>query len=382
MYEQVVQFLDYYHWKKNDELSSDFPVYVLKEGRDEHAIILIDGDRCKDFSKERYFDTFMSVQQQFPSAWDDVRVLTFFVTSEFAKYALLADGTHYWIITPAGKVIVRTEQPEDYCGMRAELVKTLATEEDTILSPAKKDPEGKEIVRYQTLKPAKSESFMSGCADSFITCYFTIILIAVNILCYVIPLSMDGPEGIRRIWEDFASGWPWTIEQGEYYRIFTSMFIHLDNLHIICNLAALAIIGFYLERHVSRTMYLSVYLLGGMIGDVISLLYHRFANGVPTNILCAGASGAIFALAGAVAFRLTIAKTMDAYWNADPLPFWDALVFFAVAGNLISAFFTKNSDASVDFSSHIGGAIGGFLIMGVFLIYYYLKERKETYNLI
>ncbi len=382
MYEQVVQFLDYYHWKKNEELSSDFPVYVLKEGRDEHAIILIDTDRYKDFSKEKYFDTFMSVQQQFPSAWDDVRVLTLFVTSEFAKYALLADGTHYWIITPNGKVIVRTEQPEDYCGMRAEMVKTLSTEEDTILNPGKKDPEGKEIVRYRTLKPAKSESFMADCADSFITCYFTIIFLAVNILCYVIPLSMGGKDGINKLWEIYASGWEWTIEESEYWRLFTSMFIHQDELHLLCNLAALAVIGFYLERRVSRTMYLCVYIFGGLIGSVTSLLYYRFASGGAQNVLSAGASGAIFALAGAVAFRLTIAKTMDAYWNADPLPFWDVLVFFAVVGNLISVFFGRNDDAKIDFSAHIGGAIGGFLVMGCFLIFYYLKERKETYNLI
>lgn len=401
MIEDIIHFLDYFHWKLSSELSSDFPVYLLKEGRDTHAVLLIDGSTAGGLTKERYQELVAGVQQAVPSSGeDDVTVLTLFVTSEFAKYALLADGTKYWIITPNGRIIVRTGQPEDYCNMREELHKSLTNETEAIQKSAMTDSEGKTIVRYQTLRPYISNGFFSDCADSFITCYFTIILVAVNILIYVIPYSMYGDAGITESWARFASSWKTTIGQGQIWRLFTCMFIHGGTTHLVSNMFALLIIGYFLERRISRTMFLSVYFGGGLIGSITSLLYHLaiYDTSAPSiyrdsslydyltrinskTILCAGASGAIMALAGACAFRLTVGRTMDGYWKADPHYIFDFLVILACILILGDAFF-EESQPGIDVSAHIGGALGGFVIMGLFLFLMYLKERRNTYNLI
>ena len=401
--EDIIHFLDYFHWKLSAELSSDFPVYLLKEGHDTHAIILIDGNAAGDLTKERYRELVDEVRQAVPSKGeDDITVLSLFVTSESAKYAILADGTVYWIVTPNGRIIVRTGQPEDYCNMREELHKSLTNETEAIQKSAKTDSEGKTIVRYQTLRPYKDNGFMSDCADSFITCYFTIILIAVNVLAYVIPYSMYGSEGIADSWLKFASSWNTTIGKGQVWRAFTCLFIHAGTTHLVANMLALLFIGYFLERRISRKMYLAVYFGGGIIGSFASLLYHFvitreltrdltayrdnilydfYARIFSQDILCAGASGAVMALAGACAFRLTIGKAMDGYWKGEPHIFLDFFVILACIITLADTFF-EEGQPGIDMSAHIGGALGGFLIMGLFLILMYLKERRNTYNLI
>lgn len=378
MLEQVIQFLEYCHWRRNDDLSAEFPVYILTEGKYKHGILLIDGDKAHDLTKERYHELMDAVADAIPvSGPDDIPVMAFFVTSEFAKYALLADGTRFWIITQNGRIIVRTGQPEDYCGMREELHKTIAEETESTPRSVKKDPEGKDIIRYQKFHSYLDKGFFSGCADSFITCYFTIIFFAINVLCYVIPYSMNGNAGIEELWLNFGSNWDKIFSDGQFWRPFTSMFIHINTTHLVSNMFALLIIGYFLERRISRTMFIAVYLGGGLIGNIVSLIYF---NSKP--VLTGGASGAVMALAGACAFRLTIGNVMDGYWTADPHIYMDYLVILSCIINLGTAFFVDaDRQEGVDVSAHIGGAIGGFLVMGLFLCLMYFKEQRQTYNL-
>lgn len=402
MLEQIIQFLEYCHWRRNDELSAEFPVYILTEGKSKHGILLIDGDKAHDLTKERYHELMDGIAQEIPvSGPDDIPVMAFFVTSEFAKYALLADGTRFWIITPNGRIIVRTGQPEDYCGMREELHKSIAGEAEANTRTIMKDPEGKDIIRYQTLHSYQDTGFLSDCADSFITCYFTLIFFAINVLVFVIPYSMNGDSGIRTLSDAFGSSWDKTISEGQIWRAFTCMFVHLNTTHLVSNMFALLIIGYFIERRISRKMFISVYLGGGLIGSFVSLLYHYaiYDPSAPSmfrdsslygyltrvyskSIICAGASGAIMALAGACAFRLTIGRVMDGYWKADPHPYMDYLVILSCISNLGTAFFVdSDSQQGVDVSAHIGGAIGGFLVMGLFLFLMYLREQRQSYNL-
>lgn len=85
------------------------------------------------------------------------------------------------------------------------------------------------------------------------------------------------------------------IMQGEYYRIFTSMFLHFGPQHLGNNMLVLFVLGGRLERTVGKLKYLLIYLLGGMGGNLLCLFLELDSADFAVS---AGASGAVFAVDG------------------------------------------------------------------------------------
>jgi rhomboid protease GluP len=77
----------------------------------------------------------------------------------------------------------------------------------------------------------------------------------------------------------------------EYYRLFTAMFLHVNQIHIFFNAIALWSFGQSVERFFGHARFLLIYFLGGLCGSVASFLLTRGSS--------VGASAAIFAIIGA-----------------------------------------------------------------------------------
>jgi rhomboid protease GluP len=86
------------------------------------------------------------------------------------------------------------------------------------------------------------------------------------------------------------------IMQGQFWRLFTPMFLHGSILHIGFNMYALYIFGPGLERHFGRFRYLLLYLISGFAGNVISFIFSPYDS--------LGSSTSIFGLLGAEAVFL------------------------------------------------------------------------------
>ncbi len=131
--------------------------------------------------------------------------------------------------------------------------------------------------------------------------------------------------------------------KGEYYRFFTCMFLHGNLEHLLSNMLALYIFGTRTERYYGKGFFCAVYFLGGLFASVISSLFLKgFAL---------GASGAIFALMGAVfMYSLRTKRTIDGF----DLYF---LIFFVAVGLAGGALME-----GVDNIAHIAGFIGGCAI--------------------
>ena len=129
----------------------------------------------------------------------------------------------------------------------------------------------------------------------------TAALIAANAAVYVVTglqssAGLGHPaDGIRP--HDLFYNWqlvPISVhDDHSYYRLITSMFLHVSLLHIASNMIALFFVGPALERLLGPWRFLSLYLLGGLGGSVAIYLF-----GSPFQAV-AGASGAIFGLFGA-----------------------------------------------------------------------------------
>ena len=90
------------------------------------------------------------------------------------------------------------------------------------------------------------------------------------------------------------------IDNGEYYRLLTSMFLHADIMHIFSNMIALLFFGTAVENNFSKIEYIIIYFISGLIGNLFSLIL------LPLNVISLGASGAIFGLIGAAFILFTV----------------------------------------------------------------------------
>lgn len=135
---------------------------------------------------------------------------------------------------------------------------------------------------------------------------------------------------------------------GEWWRLFTSMFVHFGLVHLALNMWVLWSMGRAIERMFGSLHYALLYVFAGLCGSLASLWWHP-------NVNSAGASGAIFGLLGGLlAFILNPATGVPPTIAASQRR--SGLVF--IAYNLLNGF----THHGIDNACHLGGLVGGFLM--------------------
>ncbi len=166
-------------------------------------------------------------------------------------------------------------------------------------------------------------------------------LIAINIFIYALMfITNSGGEFV----DMFAQYGPYIFEDGEFYRLITSAFIHGSIFHLAFNCYALYVIGSQVESFMGKTKYLIIYIASAIGGCLLSAVLCKSAS--------IGASGAVFGLMGALLYfgyhyRVYLGNVI----NSQILP----LIFV----NLLIGFIFSNY---IDNYGHIGGLISGILI--------------------
>lgn len=137
-----------------------------------------------------------------------------------------------------------------------------------------------------------------------------------------------------------------SVAAGEYWRLFSALFLHGSPDHLIGNGVALFILGMVCEHAFGRRQFVILWVLGGLAGSLTSLM----TSGGPS----VGASGAIFGLQAAsiVLFR----RHRDRLLVRDRRIGLVLLVWaiYTIAGGLMSPY--------IDNGAHLGGALGGALV--------------------
>ncbi len=139
---------------------------------------------------------------------------------------------------------------------------------------------------------------------------------------------------------------PLTVLKGEWWRLFTAMFLHAGMTHLLMNMFSLYLIGRGAEMYFDTKSYLSIYLFSGLLGGLVSLYVHPVSVGI-------GASGAIFGVFGALAgFFLAHRERIQEHTKAFMKDFGIIIVINIVIGLSIP---------SIDMSAHIAGLFVGFI---------------------
>lgn len=174
----------------------------------------------------------------------------------------------------------------------------------------------------------------------------TWILIAVNILWYV---GIEGHNGLtlQGLVQSGALDWPDVVLGGQWWRLLTSMFVHMSITHIGLNMVSLASL-YIVEWLLGSWMFLLTYFIAGFVGNVASLILSSHAE------IAGGASGAIFGIFGValyMSFKGILTKSAR-----------NQLLIILVI-NLVYGFSSQN----IGNMAHLGGLVAGILLSALFV---------------
>lgn len=127
----------------------------------------------------------------------------------------------------------------------------------------------------------------------------TAMLVAVNIIIFFVLTMFGATEDSVFMLEHGAMYVPYLQERQEYYRIFSSMFLHYGFEHLMGNLVMLGLLGWQLEVELGSVKYIILYLVSGLCGQFAMVWYDVYTN---NYVPFAGASGAIFGVIGALLY--------------------------------------------------------------------------------
>jgi membrane associated rhomboid family serine protease len=154
------------------------------------------------------------------------------------------------------------------------------------------------------------------------------------------------PDSIARQLSDGSVVVVRGVDDGAWWQLVTSMFTHVQPLHIGVNMLALYFLGPMLESVLGRARFLALYLVSGLAGSAaVMLLSDPHGQTV-------GASGAIFGLMGALAV-----VALKVHGQVQTIAVWIGL-------NLLFTFTVPG----ISWQGHIGGLVGG-IVLGVAMVY-------------
>jgi membrane associated rhomboid family serine protease len=177
----------------------------------------------------------------------------------------------------------------------------------------------------------------------------TYTIIAINLIVYallaLVSHSLD--ISLNLLIKAGAQQTAYIEATGQYWRIFTAMFLHVSILHVGLNMLSLFFIGRVVETFYGKWRYLVIYLVSGIVGGLATFF-------LQPDVWAVGASGAIFGVFGALGvFYVADRRALGSY-GAGAMANW----LFWLALNFVYGF----TDPNIDILDHIGGLITGIAL--------------------
>ncbi len=206
--------------------------------------------------------------------------------------------------------------------------------------------------------PTRRRRHRTGWASAPATYGLVAVNIAVYLLMVVNGVSSTAPSSIQLVhWGANFGGA--VLLYGEWWRLLTATFVHVGIIHLATNMWCLWNLGLLGEPLLGPLGLLLTYLLTGIAGNLLSV-------GVHPDVVGAGASGAVFGLAGVLI--LLLGSPALPVPQAEVRKLRQSVIYFAVLNFVIGAgTWLVRSPIQIDNMAHLGGFLSG-LALGVPLV--------------
>ncbi len=176
-----------------------------------------------------------------------------------------------------------------------------------------------------------------------------LVLIVINFVFYVATFINSGLIANLGVVPALFTERPWTV--------LTAMFVHIGFLHILFNMITLYFFGRAIYQLVGSNKFLLVYFVGGIVGNLLYVLLGKDYS------IAIGASGAVYALAGALVVMMP--RLPVRVYFIIPMPLWAVVLIFFVVWSFIPG---------VAWQAHIGG-----LVVGLVAGYFFRRKTRYIY---
>ena len=336
MLRKISYFLRTQEYIPLDTNLNKFTVFFRMENSFVNVIHVIDITENPQIKPQEYERIVEKIQWQFRDrGLEEVHSFSFIISEDLEQAEAFAKENPFSWIIHNGNLVVPAESMEDFYGIKAKLQDFLKEpivpreyEEDNI----KYNWSGKQSYRSIKDRPLSNHFFFLVNVFAFTLCTFT------GELLYT--------KGVMSV--DLV------IHLKQWYRLFSSMFLHAGIDHLISNMMIL-------ERRLGHVKYFILYLISGLGGSFLSLWYGNYVGDYFTQSL--GASGAIFGMVGALLWLLIRNR---GHLETMSIPKILFLIGYSAYYGLIST--------NVDNMAHLGGLITGFFLC---VLLYRKKSAKS-----
>lgn len=322
---------------------SEFTVFFKKENGFISMIELVNMDVNPYITEDTVYNVTQKAQWRFvDQGHEEVHCLVLVITGEPERALRLGEKEQFfWIIDSARNTLCIPEnKAEDFYGMKAEIENWLTADYD--------DTEQGEVSSYgadgRRIRNFREQTLVNHGIFLINVLAFTFCTLSGDVLYNYGGLSLK------------------EVLDGQWYRIFTSMFLHIGISHLAGNMIMLFFLGNIVEKELGHIKYFVMYFVSGMAGAAASLWMQsvRIVSGEMV-LGSIGASGAIFGMLGGLLWILIRNKGKLTEMTFPRVLF---LVCYSLYGGLTSE--------NVDNAAHFGGLVIGFLITALL----YRKNRK------
>lgn len=333
--QQLEYFLAEEGYAKIPSNLPEFTIYYRMENNYVNVFHVIDYRQNLYILEDQYLHIKEKIKNLFKEKGiHNIHILSLIISADMHRARqLYGDDTMCWILEPfEQRLIIYENQVSDFYGMKGKI--------EYFLSHARQE----QIPQI----PSKEKS-----NPAHVTIAFVFINIAIFIICTFTE------DLLYNIGAFNAMAF---LEQKEYYRIFTSMFLHWDINHLISNMIVLYYLGEVVEKYFGAVRCGIIYLVAGISGNLLSMIYEMYAG---LQIGSVGASGSIFGIIGALLVLVLVHKG-----HLEQITIGRLL--FMISYSLYSGFVGSN----INNAAHIGGFVSGVIMA---FILWFMKNKTKTF---
>lgn len=342
MLRKLSYFLKSLNYIQLDTNLQEFTVFFQLENSFVNVIHVVDITKNPYVNPDEYEHIVEKTEWQFRDrGLSEVHSLSFIISEDLERAEVFAgDDAFCWILCQ-NSLFIPKEHAEDFYGIRRKL-------EEFLQNPQVPDEYEENNVKYDWTGKRSYKSIKDRPLSNH---FFFLLNVFVFTLCTFTGdlLYTKGVMGVESV-----------IDMKQWYRLFTSMFLHAGIDHLVSNMLILFFLGDIVERILGHGKYFFLYLLAGLGGNLLSLWF-SYSIGDYTESL--GASGAVFGIIGALLWLLIRNKGRLETMSIPKILF---LIGY-------SAYYGLQS-TNVDNMAHLGGLISGFILC---VLLYHKKSAKN-----